>query len=238
MGKSPWLGIVLSIIAFGMFCVSFPVLIYRGVDVDTVVKLFSVVISWPIAITLIALIFFSRFRDSIDLFLQNIRSVHFPGGSVQTQIPASGSEEAKKERRGDTIKLTPRELEELSRFIGQMQESLNLANKGKEALEQDVKRWFKEAYRWKFTFLNTFYVPVTKDVLLWFSRLSPQTRESFHQWWLRIITSAEQRSIILDVLVGYGMMKADGVNYEITTEGYSFLQFIGYIPHAPEQVRI
>jgi hypothetical protein len=235
MSKTSWLGIVLSIVAFGLFCVSLPVLIYRGVDADIVMKLFSTVISWPVAITVIALVFLSRFRTSINLFLQNIRALSFPGGNVQMQTPASRGEEREEERKGESIKLTQEQTEELSRFIGQMQEGLNLANKEKEALEQDVKRWFMAAYGWKFTFLNTFYVPITKEVLFWFSRISPQSREFFHQVWRGRIPSLEQRSIILDVLVAYDMIKPEGMNYKITLEGYSFLQFIGYIPFAPSQ---
>ena len=236
MNRSIYWEIVLGIIAFGLFCISLPVLIHKGyINIDTFVRLASLLISWPVAIMVIALVVLSRFRASIDFFLRNIRAVNFPGGNVQVQSQPSGTGDAKEEDPGDTIQLSQEQSEELSKFISELQQNLNLASKEKGDLEQQVIHAYRQAYEWKFAYLNTFYVLNTKNVLSWFSRFSPQTKQFFNQYWQQTIPDNDERNVILDVLVQYGMLQSDGINYQITTQGYHFLQYIGYIPSAPTQ---
>lgn len=236
MNRSIYWEIVLGIIAFGLFCISLPFLIYKGsVNIDIFVRLASLLISWPVAIIVLALVILSRFRASIDFFLRNIRAVNFPGGNVQVQSQPSGTGDAKEEDPGDAIQLTHEQSEELSKFISELQQNLNLASKEKGDLEKQVIHAYRQAYEWKFAYLNSFYVLNTKNVLSWFSRFSPQTKQSFNQCWQQTIPDNDERNVILDVLVQYGMLQSDGISYQITTQGYHFLQYIGYIPYTPIQ---
>lgn len=222
-------------VALGLFAIPFVMLHWGYLNSDSFLKLASLFVSWPVAILIIALVVSSRFQASIDIFLRNISAVSFPGGNIQLQTQVAGSGDAKKGEPRDAIRLTKEQSEEIAKFINELRGDLELASKEKRDLVQEVISALRQSYEWKFAYLNVFYVSNTKNVLLWFSRSSPQTKQLYHQHWQLSIPDMDQRNIMLDVLVQYGMLQSDGINYQITSQGYAFLQYIGLIPPAPTQ---
>ncbi|MFH1771233.1 MAG: hypothetical protein ABH872_00250 [Candidatus Omnitrophota bacterium] len=191
-------------------------------------------VAWPVTVLTLFLIFFSKFRGAFDYFLRNIRTVRFPGGSVETQNTSTSSGEAPREDKQGDITLTEEQTEYLEGYIKNLQNEHSLAHKEKQDLQTQLANAYVYTYAWKFEYLKLFYVPNTKNVLFWFTNNSPQTRESYHKFWQFSIPLINERNIILDVLVRYGMIESDGVNYKITEQGYSFLQYVGSIPYAPK----
>jgi len=101
-------------------------------------------------------------------------------------------------------------------------------------LEREVAKSYDVARHWKFTYLNTFFVPFTKQVLRWAADIKNFDKQFYHIIWALTIPDESQRNIILDVLsYNYMLETSDGINYKITPHGYEFLQFIGYIPQKP-----
>ena len=80
---------------------------------------------------------------------------------------------------------------------------------------------------WKFSYLNMFYIPITKQVLLWLSENPPQTKQNFHLMWQSHIPDPTQRETILDVLIRYGMLQVQGTTLSVTEEGDYFLRYLG-----------
>lgn len=225
-----WLPI--NIIVFGLFCIVLPIAVWKGfVTLDPTLRLLAVLVSWPVAIVIISLVFFDRFRGAIDHFLRNVRSVQFPGGNVQVQSPDIGTSSGEAEG----VVLTPEQRDALVNYIAELEQKHTDVTTNREQLQQQLQSATVQMFVWKFRFLDAFYVMATKQVLLWFASTSPQTCASFHQTWQRLITDANQRTVILGVLFQYGMLRPDGELIRITQEGYGFLQFVGLIPYAPTQ---
>lgn len=228
IGEKLWNPI--NIVIFGLFCVVLPIAVWKNlVTLDPALRILGVIVSWPMAVAIVLLAFFDRFQGGIDHFLHNVRSVQFPGGNVQVQAPGAGSVEAER------VILTPQQRDEMMNYIAKLETSHSTTTATLEQVQQQLQTVNTLAFEWKFRFLNVFYVPATKQVLLWFAQYSPQTRESFHQAWQPVIADLNQRAIILDVLLQYGMVATDGTSIRITPEGYGFLQFIGLVPYAPPQ---
>jgi hypothetical protein len=195
---------------------------------DTIIKLLEVLLTWPVAVLIICLTFFIKFKDAISIFLKNIKSIKTPwGGEVQTQ---STSAEIKAEA-GHYI--SPEEERKLEESVRKLMTDNQLTMQEKEQLKNEVEKAYNFARYWKFSFLNQFYVFKTKQVLQWFSRFANVTKDIYHENWKNLIDETE-RNTILDVLTNNYMLVSDGINYQITPHGFDFLEFIGYIPSRPK----
>lgn len=193
-------------------------------------------VAWPVTVLTLFLIFFSKFRGAFDYFLRNIRTLNFPGGSVETQDASKGSGESPKEDKEGVITLTKEQTGYLETYIKNLQEEHSLVSQQTQNLQAELANAYIYTYAWKFEYLKLFYVPKTKNVLLWLSKNSPQTRDNYNKSWQFLIPSVLERNVIPDVLLQYGMIESDGINLSITVRGYSFLQYIGLIPYHPSQV--
>ena len=190
-------------------------------------------VAWPVTVLTLFLIFFSKFKDAFDYFLRNIRTLNFPGGSVETQDASKSSGESPKEDKKGVITLTKEQTGYLETYIKNLQEEHSLANQQTQNLQAELANAYIYTYAWKFEYLKLFYVPKTKNVLLWLANNSPQTRESYNKSWQFFIPLSTERNVIIDVLLQYGMIESDGLNLKIASQGYSFLQYIGLIPYPP-----
>jgi hypothetical protein len=227
------LGAALAIVVFGIFCVSLPIALCKDMlPSDLVLKLLALLLSWPVSVLIMALVFLSRFQGAIDFFLRNVRSVNFPGGNVQIQ-PQTETKPTDTNTPPGTMVISAEQREQLGRYIQDLQQQHSAATAAKQDTEQRLKQAYTDSIAWKFSYLNLFYVPQTKQVLHWFAYHSPQTRESYNLSWQSYIQDSNQRGIVLDVLLQFNMLKMDNVNIAITPEGHGFLQFIGMIPYTP-----
>lgn len=80
---------------------------------------------------------------------------------------------------------------------------------------------------WKFSYLNMFYVPITKQALLCLSENPSQTKQNFHLMWQLQIPDPTQRETILNELIRYEMLQAQDNTLSVTEEGEYFLQYLG-----------
>jgi hypothetical protein len=193
---------------------------------DTIIKLLEVILTWPVSVLIICLTFFVKFKDAISTFLKNIKSIRTPGGA-EVQMQTTSTESKPQEGRY----ITPDEETVIRNLLAQGQ----LTQQQKQQLEQEVAKAYNFAKHWKFTYLNAFFVPLTKQVLRWAADIKKFDKQFYHIIWALTIPDESQRNIILDVLsYNYMLETSDGINYEITPHGYDFLEFIGYIPARPK----
>lgn len=100
-------------------------------------------------------------------------------------------------------------------------------------LHQQYEQQVSNSRYWKFSYLSLLFVHQTKSVLSWFTSSKTQTRQSYNILWTPYIFDQNQRNIILNVLLQYGMLSDVGGLVQITDEGFSFLRFIGVLPPVP-----
>lgn len=229
------LGVIAAIAVFAFLCIYLPIILWKQtLPADTIFRILSLLFSWPVTILIVALIFLSRFQSAIDYFLRNVRRINFPGGDVQLQQQTETKSSDISVPPGSMV-ITSEQQEQISRYIQDLQQQHSNTVVEKQNLKEQLRQVYMESIAWKFSYLNLFYVPQTKQVLFWFAHSSPQTRQSYDTAWQPSIQDNNQRIVILDVLLNFNMLKADGVNITITTEGHNFLQFIGMIPRPPAE---
>lgn len=192
----------------------------------------SVVVSWPVAIALISLRFMSKFGAAIDSYLRGLGRIKLPGG-VELQSSQSSATPESGDIAPDNLVLSPEDQAQIRAAIQDIEQQRDLSVEQRASLEQDFKQMADIAIQWKFQYLSLFFVPITKNVLLWFSKSAPQTRASYESTWSLPIPDQAQRDTILNVLLHNTMInEIDGV-LRATPHGYSFLQFVGLIPPTP-----
>lgn len=232
--RKNWWSISIILIVFGLFCIVIPIEAWKGnVSINIIVDIVSIFISWPVAVLVIGLLFILRFQSAIDFYLRNIGLMKLPGG-VEIQSQQSTNDTTSNSESQKNLVLTPEQQKNIEDFIVDLEGKQKLSEEERRALSQRLDEMSHIAIEWKFRYLNMFLVLNTKNVLHWFSNNSPQTRESYNTLWHSIINDEEQRSIILDVLIFYGLLLEANGFINITDHGYSFLQFIGLIPPTPK----
>jgi len=218
---------------FGVFCVGLPVLIWRhGPSAGLFLGVGDAVLSWPVAVVVVALVFFKRFGAGLDFFLRNIGSMKLPGG-VEIQSQAATPKESTSAGDDGSITLTSDQQAALQGFVTELEQRQKLTEIDKSRLEEQFQEALRASVSWKFRYLTFYLVPNSKQVLYWFSQRSPQSRSDFHTLWGLVIPHAHERDTILRVLLEHGLLHETDESLQITQEGYSFLQYIGLLPYPP-----
>ena len=225
--------ILLIIFFIGISVIPLSLLIYKEViQIDDYLEILALIMSWPIITLIITILIFTRFHGSIDFFLRNIREVSITRGNMQVQSKSIKTTDDVSN--GKSTPINKEQKEQIDNLIKDMQKDITTANKERDEIEKLFLQAYEDSVYWEFNYLNIFFVDITKQVLLWFSHSSPQTKKIFDQLWQTLINDESQRNVILEVLVQYNMLQSDSINYSITKRGYTFLQFIGRIPYSPE----
>ena len=73
----------------GVFLIVLPVLAYtKQMRLEDYIQVGALLLSWPVAATVIVLFFARQFHEAIDVFLRNVGSMKLPGGvELQRQQP-------------------------------------------------------------------------------------------------------------------------------------------------------
>jgi hypothetical protein len=235
--------VLLGIIICGLLCIilplciSLPLIIWKGVlPGDHFIKLVSTFLSWPIAVALICLVFLFRFQSSIQDFLGHIASMKLPGG-IEVQREAPILREPSSSTEDGSRALSLEEIEKIKSTIDDLEQKIQLTDEDRKLYKEALNRVYIDKTYWKFQYLSLYFVPNTKNVLYWISKLGPCNKQQFHRDLATIIPNQSQREIILTVLIENKMITEENDELKITNEGYLFLQFIGKIPFPPIQER-
>ena len=157
------LSAMIAICVFAVFCVWIPILLWRNpLSIESFVELGDMFLSWPVLVTVVALFVLCRYSEAIDVFLRNIRRVSFPGGNVQTQDPGFTGTASSDASAPGSISLTPEQQWQVQQYIKELSVSASARNLDHE---KQLKETLSNSLGWKFSYLNLFYVLLTKHVL-------------------------------------------------------------------------
>ena len=238
MNRTSWWQIAIVITIAGVMLLLVPILAWRGqFDVFSspsfkdFVSLLAVLISWPAAVVLIALLFMKKFTGSIDTYLRSIGKIKLPGG-VELQSNQGTADDGEGIPPGALV-LSHEQQQQIAESIRDLEQQRNLSAEERAAIQRDFEQMAGFVIDWKFRFLNLFLVDNSKNVLHWFSANPPQTRASYDALWNAVIPDQNERCAILDALLHMGLLREQDGVVRIDPHGYSFLQFIGVIPQPP-----
>lgn len=233
--KYRWL--LFSAVAASALLFGLPILLSNLglLEISDSLRLLTVLFSWPIAVVIIGLFFMGRFHGAIDFLLRNIGSMKFPGGiEIQRQDQPSPVKD-ENDIEGALVSVSSESHDKLDDVLTEIRQDQKLSEVEIQQLKQQYLQVAVTAKFWKYSYLNLLFVPQTKNVLTWFARSVPQTRQSYDTLWTPYILDQNQRNTILSVLLQNGMLLEEGGQLRISEEGYAFLQFIGSVPIAPPQ---
>lgn len=186
-------------------------------------EIIKVVFSASLLGFIFALIFISKFYDSIKKFLseKKIDKVG-PLGLGDRQMESlirTEEEDSKKENIEDMmgkLKNLEEEADKKDATIKEKDDYINLLQQVNE---------FNE-----FSYLNLFFVPTTKSVLLWVNNNGITTKDLYSLQYQTLIPDPLQRETIWSVLLNNGVLDlVSGNSYKTSDKGIRFLKFIGYL---------
>ncbi len=211
--KIRWWSVLLFIILVLLLFLVTPIYLAKEgfLGIPDFINLLGILFSLPTVVLIIAISFFTRFHEAIESFLKNVGSMKFPGGFEF-------------QRQSQPLPATENETKVLIDKTD---------NKKSSDVEKQNTELINSVKYWKFSYLNQFFVLQTKNVLFWFSKNAPQSKQSFEMIWAPYIPDKNQQNLILSVLLQNGMVKEKDGLIQITEEGLSFLQFTGHIPPMP-----
>ena len=156
-----WLLIIAEV---GVFLVVLPILAWKGeMHLNEFLRVASLVVSWPVAATIMVLIFVSRFHEVIDIFLRKVGSMKLPGGiELQRQEPFEPSKED-----DDAPGVVVPALQTAEKVVEELKEVPALSVRERSELEAQVSKLLQNIQYWKFAYLSLFFVEETKKVVNW-----------------------------------------------------------------------
>lgn len=177
-------------------------------------EIIRIVISWPVAAVIVAVLFQSEIRGLIA----RVRSVSMPGMQIQApqmpeRPPVAAPPNPPPPELPAGLVLTP----------AQQQQFVQIFQAERAA-----------ARLWEYRYLNQFLARGTQIVLDWLIGLQQSTTiDAFEAYWIPVITDAAQRRIIIDVLQAHNLIQIDGPAIRVTDKGREYAQWRGPLPPLP-----
>ncbi|MBI1748052.1 MAG: hypothetical protein HYR55_15905 [Acidobacteria bacterium] len=166
----------------------------------------------------VLLVFLARFREDIRALLGRVAFIKLPGGA-ELSIPQL--QRATDAMLGESAtSVLP------AASAVPLPEGLHLTQEQAKAITEAFKAERAKAYLWEYRYLNYFLAPNTQRVLEWLDLLPERTtRSTYDAWWLPVIPSAEERSVILSALETHHLLVFNGDLIEVTAKGHEYLDW-------------
>lgn len=188
----------------------------------------GVLLSWPVMVFALGLVFLIRFRASLEYLLRNIGSIKLPGGAeILAQLPVPPEEDTDADTAVDELPDTQREL--VDALLSQLEAQQAQAMSEQEQREQTFRQLQWAALYWEFMYLSKFLVPKTQWVLKTLRTAQPPlTRTAFNHYWpLWQFGGVTEREAVFSALTTTGLVQEDNSVLKVTPKGDAFVQFVG-----------
>jgi len=197
---------------------------------------FKAILSWPVAILILSLIFIFRFSEEIKEFLKHAR--FFKAGPVEIESQAEIAKVAKSKKHTRRINqdlqhrgvtLNEEQIKQLETEFTKLTEESSAKDREIKNKEQLINYLIYRSELYEFLYLSLFLVQNSKFVLLWFYSQVGATKELFALNFQSSIVSPLEREAIFNALLNNGLIELSGLSYKISEKGIRFLRFVGLI---------
>jgi hypothetical protein len=199
-------------------------------DYELIRDFLALVLSWPVVVFVITLIFIFKFKDSIKIFLENLNFLK--AGPVEIgqrqQIPTSTDIEnrvtANLQQKG--ITLTEDQLKKIEEAF---QEKENILTDKNRSIEYLLER----AELFEFAYLGLGLVNNTKSVLFWFylQTSHSSTKDNFIMSYTlppQIINPLAEKEAIFNALLVNQLIEQNNSLFTVSLKGKRFLKYLGF----------
>lgn len=197
-----------------------------GISEYTLIKDYlSVVLSWPVMVLVLGLLFIFKFAQSIEDFLKN--SNLRKAGPLEFEQRQQGptSKEIEEKAAGE-VNLTQGQLQQIEQAF--QEKETQLANK-----DEVIKYLLERAELFEFAFLNLNLVYNTKVALMWFYLQTGHSasKENFISLYIlppNIPNPEIEKEAIFNALVVNQLIQPNGNIFQVTEKGERFLRYLGF----------
>lgn len=182
----------------------------------------KVFLSTHIVISVLIIVFISKFHKEIAGLINRILSIKFPGGG---ELSMSQSEKISTEL--STSNSPP----PIPPAQNDLPQNLSLTPEQVRTIQEIIQSERANSYLWEYRYLNFFLARGTQHVLDWLTSL--QQRPSirlFDNIWGSIITNPAERQAILNALQQHHLITINDDLIEVTEKGREYIQWRGPMP--------
>jgi hypothetical protein len=176
-----------------------------------VLEYLKVVVSWPVAVIIIGLIFMSRFKLPLTALIDRVAAIRIPGGAeLLTPQAAMNVLDASR---------SPASAPALAAEVG------HEAGPDREERAESERR---RATLWEYRFLNYFLVPRTQIVLDWLNGRGPTGVAEYDAWMLPLVPNPVERFAVIDALRNHHLVDISANHMiSVTPKGKEYIQWRG-----------
>lgn len=206
-------------------------------DLKTVNEFLRVILSWPVVILVLCLIFFRKFSEQISSFLKNVSTVKWGTFEAQRQEGKLTEDVVAKtsaDLAAQGINLSQEQWGQIENLVSELTTTRDQQGITIEKYQEALKATFERAENYEFAFLNLSLVSNTKFALLWFlsqpNKSSTKLNFSFNfQLPPQIINQTAEKEAIFNALLVNVLLTQNGEVFSISEKGEKFLRHIGMI---------
>jgi len=201
-------------------------------EAQFVLEYFRLIISWPIAITVISMVFVYKFSSEISKFLNDACKLKVGQLELtrQSEVLKVSSNKKRKTSKIKGVTFTNEQIEQLNNEFTQLASDRDQKIEEINNKDQLISYLVDRAEKSEFAYFNLFLVPNTKLTLQWLSTQVSATKEYLKIYIVNNLTQNEQEfeaifnALATSELIGYN----EGV-YLVSDKGKRFLQYLGLI---------
>jgi hypothetical protein len=188
-----------------------------------VLEYLKVLLSAPVILSLVAILFILLFREDIKALILRIAKIKLPGG---TEVSTPQSNQLAVEEQKPVPQPSVDDQVPVSGL------PTDLTQQQRTSIEQLIRSHIATAYIWEYRYLNYFLARGTQHVLDWLIGLSqPTTYAHFESVWIPIIPSANERQAIITALQAHHLIQQERSGLIVVTpKGREYQEWRGTLP--------
>lgn len=188
----------------------------------------DLILSWPVAVLVIAFLIIFKYSEEIRNFIKNMSSVKWgPFEASHSQGPTEDVEEkVEDDLQKKGVSLTKEEWDQIENLVNQRDAQIS-------QFQDALKATLERAENYEFAYLNLALVHNTKLALYWFTlqQSGASTKENFISLFplpQQIRDPLTEKEAIFNALITNGLLIQDGGAYKTTDKGVKFLEHINF----------
>lgn len=181
---------------------------------EIIPKYLTLVLTWPVAVFVLGVVFIALFKIEIRFFITNISKIKWGNFETTQQGKAESSQNEELKDSGNALEL----LDEATVQTGAINQ------------EEIINALITRAEFYEFAYLDKFLVYNSKQALLWFQ--NPSTKDHFitnFQLLGQIANPIAEKEAIFSALISNSLIQSEGLLVSISEKGIKFLKHIKLI---------
>jgi len=196
---------------------------------ESLLRLITIAASWPVVAGSVLITCFVVFRSEISSYMKYAKvkygelelSAHQPAtpAAALATVAMAGEDSNALAQPHDATDLTAGDAELVIKHRDEVSAM-------KAWVAQELENRSRELRSWKNLYLDQFLVDSARAVIGWLNNFTAVPEAFYDSSWHKLIPQKLQRSRILQTLLDFSLVRRDGVNVALTSEGQQYLEHV------------